>query len=426
MIRIDYSREPRRDILCIDVKSFFASVEATERGLDPLKARIVVMSKPNREGGLALATSPFVKKKYGIRTGSRRFEIPPDLPILVVEPRMGLYLEKNQEILTIFRRFVSDKDLHLYSIDESFLDVTHSHSLFGGPFAIARKIQEAIWNELHLMVTVGIGDNPLLAKLALDNQAKFDDHNHYIARWTYDQVPSTIWKLPSLTNMWGIGEKTAHNLNFMGIHSLYQLSQYDVKKLKKMHGVIGEQLFYHAHGIDQSILSEKYVPLTRSYSKSQILDRDYTIREEVELVLREMTDHIGGRLREHHAESALIQVTIGFSRDVFEKGFNRQLSIPPTSATRQLTEHVLRLFRAHYKDQPVRQVSIHCGKIHYQTDLQLDLFEEAEKTINQRELEKLIDEIRNKYGYASLVRASSLSPGATAIKRSGLIGGHRK
>jgi len=425
MIRMDYSGEPRRDILCVDVKSFFASVEAAARGLNPLTAQIVVMSKPNLNGGLVLAASPRVKELYGIRTGTRRFEIPSHLPIQIVEPRMRLYLEKNGEIMEIFRRFTADEDLHLYSIDESFLDVTHSRLLFGTPREIARKIQRIIWKELRLVVTIGIGDNPLLAKLALDNEAKNRQDQHYIAEWRYKDVPQTIWHIPSLTDMWGIGSRTASRLQLLGIQSIYDLAQYDVRKLKKLYGVIGEQLFYHAHGIDQSIISQKYVPLSRSYSKNQILDRDYVIQEEIEIVLREMTDQVAARLRQHHVETSMVHLTVGFSKDIAERGFSRQLTIPSTSSSKRLTETVLQLFRTYYRGHPVRQVSIHCGKIQYITDLQLDLFEEAEKTIQQMELERTVDKIREKYGYSSLVKASSLSRGGTAIKRSGLIGGHQ-
>lgn len=425
MIRIDYSKEPRRHVLCIDVRSFFASIEARERGLDPRTALLVVMSKPNQEGGLVLAASTRVKELYGIRTGTRRFEIPSHLPIDIVEPRMQLYLTKNIEITHIFRRFVSEEDLHLYSIDESFLDVTRSIKLFGEPAVIAHRIQQAIWKEIGVVVTIGIGDNPLLAKLALDNEAKNRPETHYIADWRYETVENTIWKIKDLTNMWGIGNRTARNLQLLGIRSVYELAQFDVNRLKKLYGIIGEQLFFHAHGIDQSIISEKYIPLSRSYSKNQILDRDYTIQSEVEVVLREMTDQVASRLREHHVESCLIHLSIGYSKDIFEDGFSRQMSIHPTSSSKKMIEYVLRLFRIHNNGQPVRQIGIQCGKIHYQTDLQLDLFEEAEKTIRQMELDRIIDQIRMKYGYASLVHASSLSRGATAIKRSGLIGGHQ-
>lgn len=425
MIRMDYTKEPRRTVFCIDVKSYFASVEAVARGMDPLTDELVVMSKPNTGGGLVLAASPRVKERYGIKTGTRRFEIPAHLPIEIVEPRMRLYLEINQKIVKIFQRFVSDDDLHLYSIDESFLDVTRTQNLFGEPKIFARKIQETIKKELGLIVTIGIGDNPLLSKLALDNEAKHSLETSFIAHWRYEQVPETVWKISPLTNMWGIGSRTANNLGNLGIRSVYDLSQFDVKKLKKLYGIIGEQLFYQAHGIDQSIISQKYTPLSRSYSKHQILDRDYVIKEEVEVVLREMADQVAARLRQHHVETCLIHLSVGFSKDVMDLGFNHQQTIPSTSSSKKIIESVLRIFRSHYQGQPVRKIGINCGKLQYQTDLQLDLFEEAEKTIQQIELEKTIDKIREKYGYASLVHASSITRGGTAIKRSNLVGGHQ-
>ncbi|MGX7394466.1 Y-family DNA polymerase [Carnobacterium mobile] len=325
---MDYSCQHRRDLICIDVKSFFASVESVKRGIHPLNSYIVVMSNPELAGGLVLAASPRVKKEYGIKTGSRKLEIPKNSKIEIVEPRMNLYIQVNGMINDIFREFVSDEDIHIYSIDESFLDVTHSHALYGTTYEIARKVQQTIWQRLKLVTAIGIGDNLLLAKLALDNEAK--NKRSFIAEWRYENVQKTIWKIHPITDMWGIGERTAHNLYKLGINSIYQLSQYDVAALKRIHGVIGEQLFYHAHGIDQSILSEKDRPQTKSFGKSQILKRDYTEQYEIEVVIREMADEISSRLRQHHAEISVVQLSIGFSRDIVDEGFNHQMKIYPT------------------------------------------------------------------------------------------------
>lgn len=423
MITIDYSKEPRRDILCIDVKSFFASVEAVKLGQHPLEAYIVVMSKPNENGGLVLAASPKVKAEYGIKTGSRRFEIPKHSKIEIVEPRMGLYLKVNGMINDIYREFVSDTDLHVYSVDETFLDVTASHALFGSTREIAQAIQKTIYQRLRLVVTVGIGDNPLLAKLALDNAAKKD--KPFLAEWRYEDVPHTLWKIHPITEMWGIGQRTATRLYHLGIDSVYSLSQYDVKALKRIQGVIGEQLFYHAHGVDHSVLSEKYIPLTNSYGKSQILDRDYTLQYEIEVVIREMADQVAARLRKYHVEAGVIHLMIGFSEDIIEKGFSHQISIYPTSSSKTITDVCLQLFRTYYQQQPVRRLTIQCGKIQSHSTLQLNLFESPEETIQRGELDLIIDRIRSKYGYSSLVHASSLTQGGTAIQRSGLIGGHK-
>ncbi|KET43785.1 excinuclease ABC subunit A, partial [Listeria monocytogenes] len=202
-------------------------------------------------GGLVLAASPQMKKVFRIKTGSRKFEVPEDDPrIIIAPPRMQLYLKVNELIQKIFLRYVSREDFHVYSIDEAFLDVTHSKKLFGSAEVIAKKIQADILKELKLYVTVGIGDNPLLAKLALDNEAKHQKSG--IAEWRYKDVPETVWKIRPITDFWGIGKRTAFQLERMGIYSIHGLSQMLPSYLKRRLGVIGEQLYYHAHGIDYS------------------------------------------------------------------------------------------------------------------------------------------------------------------------------
>ena len=423
MIKMDYTYQPRRDILCIDVKSFFASVESVKRKIHPLDSYIVVMSNPDLEGGLVLAASPRVKKEYGIRTGSRRFEIPKNSKIQIVEPRMALYIKVNRMINQIFQEFVAEEDIHIYSIDESFLDVTKSHALYGSTKEIARKIQFTIFQRLKLVTAIGIGDNPLLAKLALDNEAK--KNKSQIAVWHYEDVSEKIWNIHPITEMWGIGKNTASNLYQLGIDSVYRLSQYDVKALKRIHGVVGEQLFYHAHGIDHSIISEKYIPKAKGFGKSQILKRDYINQYEIEVVIREMADEVAARLRKHHAETGVVHLSIGYSREILDKGFSHQMKIYPTSSNTKIIETCLQIFRTYYKKQPVRQIGIRCGKIDYKKELQLNLFEDAEKTILAEDLELVVDRIREKYGFSSLVHASSLTKGGTAIQRSGLVGGHK-
>ena len=241
---IDYSRLPRRDVLCIDVKSFFASVEAVRRKIHPLDAYIIVISDFERPGAVVLASSPKVKKEFGIKTGSRKFEIPNNPKLMIVEPSMSLYLEVNSMICDIFKRYVADEDLLVYSIDEAFLDISSTRKLFGKPMDIAKKIQKAIWDELKLVVSVGIGDNPLLAKLALDNDAK--KNKSQIAYWSYEDVPKTVWRIPKLTDMWGISYGYEKKLNDLGIKSVYELAHSNPLFLKSYLGIMGLQLYYHS------------------------------------------------------------------------------------------------------------------------------------------------------------------------------------
>ncbi|WP_208559593.1 Y-family DNA polymerase [Marinilactibacillus kalidii] len=423
--KMDYTNEPRRDILCIDVKSFFASVEAVDRQLHPLEAYIAVVSKPDNNGGLVLASSPMVKQTYGIKTGSRVFDFPRHSKIQIVEPRMAFYLEKNIEILSIFKRFVANDDLLVYSIDESFLDVTHSHRLFGTTEEIAKKIQQLVWKELNLVVTVGIGDNPLLAKLALDHAAKDDRERNFIADWRYEDIQDTVWHIHPLSDFWGIGARTEARLKRMGITSIYELSQFDVRQLKKKIGVIGEQLFYHAHGIDRTLLSETFTPSSTSYSKNQILNRDYVDQHEVEIVIREMAEENAMRLRRHCATTSVVKLSLGYSKHIEDRGFSHQMLIEATDSSKVIIHSLLLLFERHYTYKPVRVINVTFGTIRPKQSLQLSLFEEPQQLIDREELDKTIDHIRKQHGYTALLHASSLVQGGMALQRAKLLGGHR-
>lgn len=424
-LSMDYSNEPRRDILCIDIKSFFASVEAVERRQHPLHAMIAVVSKPDSNGGLVLAASPRVKKEYNIRTGTRVYEIPRHAKIEIVEPRMALYLKKNLDVIEIFKRYVSLQDLHVYSIDESFIDVTHSHALFGSTKDIATKIQLDIWRELKLVATIGMGDNPLLAKLALDHQAKNDYDNWYQASWRYEDVPKTLWRIDKLTDFWGIGSRTEVKLQRLGINTIKDLAQYDVKKMKEKFNVIGEQLFFHAHGIDRTILSDTFIPKEASFSKNQILNRDYYNAGDVEVVIREITEENAMRLRKYSLTTSTVKLKIGYSKHTFQPGFSHQMAIEATNSSNKLVYYMLRLFRKHYENQPVRTINISFNKIAPKQDYQTNLFESVEDVLKDEELDSVIDLVRRKYGYTSLLHASSLVQNGMALQRSKLLGGHQ-
>lgn len=425
LLHMDYSNEPRHDILCVDIKSFFASVEAVERGQHPLTARIAVVSKPDSQGGLVLAASPKVKELYQIKTGSRVYEIPRQAKIQIVEPRMELYLEKNLAIIDIFKRYVPVKDLHVYSIDESFLDVSHSTKLFGSRQEISSKIQKEIWQELKLIATVGMGDNPLLAKLALDHEAKHQSLNNYQAYWSYESVPLTIWQIERLSDFWGIGSKTEKKLNRLGIYSLYDLAQSDFYFLKKYFGVIGQQLFFHAHGIDRTLLSDRFQPKENSFSKNQILPHDYYQPKDVEIVIREMTEENASRLRKHKLVTGVVKLTIGYSKEVLTPGFNRQMKIEASDSSSQLIKAVLKIFHRYYENYPVRTINVSFKALSLKQERQLSLFEPLESLIIDEELDEVVDLIRQKYGYTSLLHASSLTKNSMAIRRSKLLGGHQ-
>lgn len=419
----DYSEEPQRDILCVDLKSFYASVECISRGLNPLTTLLVVMSNADSGGGLALAASPMAKSELGITNVTRKYEIPDDPRLLIVPPRMKLYISVNMKINEIFKRYVSDSDLHIYSIDESFLDVTASLKLFEtNAYGIAKMIQLDIFHELGLYCTIGIGDNPLLAKLALDNAAKTSPDMK--AEWRYQDVPETIWKIPNLTDMWGIGGRTAKRLNRYGIYTVYDLANTHPAVMKERLGVIGSQLVAHAWGIDRSRLNETYAPNEKSYGNSQVLMRDYQDKEEIEIVIREIAEQVATRIRRQGCQTECVSLGIGYSRDETQRGFSVQKKITATANSRLLANHCLGLFRKNYDGQVVRHISVSYSKLVHHNNTQLDLFQDPVKQISTERLDNAVDVIRSKFGFTSIYKTSSLIEGATAINRASLVGGH--
>lgn len=428
----DYRYEPHSVVFMIDNKSFFASCEALELGLNPMKAVLAVVSHQpdsNYGSGLIMAASPLAKKKYGLSNIMRVRDLPskkaaPDL--LLVDPHMNLYIKRSMQVLEIFREFAAGEDIHVYSIDESMIDMTKSWHLFGDdPYLVARKIQLEIKNKLGLYTTCGIGENPLLAKLAMDTSAKH--RQSMIDYWHYIDVPDTIWKINNLEEVWGIGKRTAVRLRKLHIDNMYQLAHTDPAILKAEFGVLGEQLFAMSWGVDRSIIREKFFPKTKSYGNSQVLTRDYKEQREIEIVLREIGEQVGARIRAHKVQAGCVNLYVRFS--IYQsgrkrKGFSVQRKICPTNNNALLVQEILALFRKNWHGEPIRSLGITYSHLVPDTSEQLTFFVQPAEQIKNRTIDRTVDKIRNKYGFTSLVKASSLLAGATAIQRSNLVGGH--
>ncbi len=202
-----------------------SSCEAVQRGLNPLKVPLVVMSEAeNTNGGLILATSPEAKKLFHLQANvSRQRDLPQDPRLMIVPPRMNLYIERNLKINKTFSEFTSEAEIKPFSIDESILQMSNYWHLFGSsPREVARKIQLEIRKRLGLYTTVGIGDNPVQTKIALDIYTKHNDD--FIGEIHYETVPQTIWTIPEITDVWGIGTRTAKRLQRLPIHNMYELA----------------------------------------------------------------------------------------------------------------------------------------------------------------------------------------------------------
>ena len=414
----------KRNIMCIDLKSFFASCECVERGLDPFKVPLVVANKKQGNGAITLAVTPALKKQ-GIPGRVRLYDIPKNIKYEIVPPRMKLYIEKSKQVVGIYLDYVAPEDLHIYSIDECFLDVTDYLKLYKKTdYELAEEILKTVEEKTGLTATCGIGPNLLLAKVAMDTEAK--KYKNGIAKWTYDDVPEKLWSITPLSKMWGIGPRMEKKLNNLNIYTVGELANYDKNILKDKFGVMGQELWNHANGIDLSKISDfKVTPKDKSYSHSQVLFKDYD-GNNVKLIIAEMVDVICARLRASGKESRVIGFGIGYSKDV-DGGFYHSIKLETsTDSPREITNICFLIFDRYYNNLPIRKVSISCGGLTKKEGVQLNLFEPIENKKEEVKVNTAIDEIKSKFGKNSIVKASSLLPDSTAIARNEKIGGHHE
>lgn len=407
-----------RNIMCIDLRGFYASCECVMRGLDPMKTKLAVVGNLQRQGSIVLAISPAVKK-LGVKSRCRYYELPKDKGIIMAPARMRTYLEFSQKIIKIFLKYVPIEDLHIYSIDESFLDVTETMHLFTTDIKeMAKIVMDDILKETRLPAACGIGPNMLLAKLSLDLEAKKNLDG--IAYWHYHDVENKLWPVTPLSEMWGIGVNLERTLNTMGLYKVGDIANFDVKKLSKKLGVIGEELYYHSNGIDRSTIGSPHEIHDHNYGIGQTLFEDYY--ENIRIIMLEQAEELGMRIRMKGKMGKTIHLSIGYSRDIGGGGFSRQITLSEaTNLTYEIYEACEYLFTKFYDGRPIRKISISIGHLCEDKPLQLGLFEDRER---QQRLAYTMDKIRNKFGKRSILRGISYLDKGTSIKRSKLIGGH--
>ncbi|WP_313890818.1 DNA polymerase thumb domain-containing protein [Psychrobacillus sp.] len=419
--KVDYSQFPNRSIVCIDMMSFYASCIAVLHNLDIRKVPIAVVGNLQHPGSIVLAASPPMKQRFGIRSArSRLYDIPNHPEIRVFEAKMQYFLEMSMAVTDILHTYVPPEAVHVYSVDESFIDLTGTEKLWGNPEDTVQRIQEEILNTLQLHSTAGMGPNMLMAKLALDLEAKKSG----FAKWTFEDVQTKLWPVSPLREMWGIGSRTEKTLNNMGIFTVGQLANVPLSLLEDKFGVMGNQLYHHAWGIDLSKLGSPIESGQISYGKGQILMRDYNKIEEVHTVLLEMCEDVAKRARDVLQSARTISLAIGYSKNAFGGGFQRSRTVEEaTNDTMKIYQTCKELLKENYNGSPVRQISISITKLEDEHSMQLSLFEKD--NWKNRKLAAAMDGIRNRYGSASLLRAVSYTPAGTAVKRSKMLGGQK-
>nr|WP_156330881.1 DNA polymerase IV [Salimicrobium jeotgali] len=410
---------PRHDVLCLDMRSFYASVECMKRGLDPAKALLAVVGDPERSGSIVLAASPALKERHGTGNVSRFFELPDDPEIIIAKACMQDYLDVSVEITRLVHQYAPREAIHVYSVDELWVTVDGLEKLYGPPREIAELFRKRIAEQFGIECAVGIGDNKFLAKVVLDIHAKKSASGIAVCR--YEDVERLLWPVP-VEDIWGIGKRMMRRLNNMGIIKLGDLATHPLRFLKKRFGVMGEQLYWHARGVDLSPVFGNFTgAVQKSYGHGITLLEDYD-EKDIYPCLLDLCEEVCRRAREFHHIGRTVHLGLGYTKGT-GGGFSRSLTLhTPTNLTMDMYRAILSLFRKHYdRGLAIRQVYVSLTNLENDESLQMTFFDRKEK---ERDLAVTMDDIRARYGSTSLLRASSYEPGGITIERSKKVGGH--
>ena len=412
-----------RSIICIDLKSFFASCECIEKNLNPFTFPLVVANPKQGKGALTLAVTPYLKT-LGVKSRGRLYEIPKNIKYYITKPQMSLYMKKSKEVTDIYLDFVAAEDLYVYSIDECFLDVTNYLKLYNKTdYELALDILNKVKEKTKLTAVVGIGPNMLIAKVAMDVEAK---HNKdCIAKWDYKDIPLKLWNISPLSKMWGIGPRMEKKLNQMKLYSIGDIAKMDKMVLKQRFGTIGEDIWNHANGINTTLLKDlnNYKVKEQSYSHSQVLFKDYNDKN-IGIIINEMVEMLTARLRHNNKECIGVGLGIDYSKNV-GGSFYHQIKLEiPTDDNKEIIKVCNLIFDRFYENLPIRKITISLNGLIPKVGKQLNLFEEAKTTKKEESINKVIDKIKSKYGKNSLLKASNLLKDSTAIERNKKIKGH--
>ena len=472
----------RSVFLAIDLKSFYASVECRERGLDPLTTNLVVADESRTDGTICLAVSPSLKA-MGLPGRARLFEVKARLreierqtgrqvPLIIARPRMQLYLDYSQRIVEIYQRFISAEDMHIYSVDEVFLDATSYGRMYGGarvesevrtggplelgtPRGLATRMIRAVLAETGITATAGIGTNLYLAKVAMDVVAKHlpaDAAGVRVAELDERRYRELLWDHQPLTDFWRIGPGTERRLRELGIRTLGELAQYSAspegeERLYRKFGVDAELLIDHAWGVEGCTMAaiKGFRPRSNSLSTGQVLPRAYSVTEG-EVILREMVEELGLELTRRGlvARSVVVEVKL-----VSARGHSSERLDEATAEVGRLERAALAAYRRAVRvGVGLKRLTVTLAEVTAPGKGQLSLFG-ARGVVGDRDemgakrgtgvgdvvgvrdagrgedLQRAVLKIKRRYGKNAILRGISFEEGATARERNRQIGGHR-
>lgn len=409
---------------CIDLKSFFASAECAERGLDPFKTNLVVADPERNEGTICLAVTPAMKK-LGVKNRCRLYEIPKNIDYIIAKPRMKLYMRKSAEIYSIYLKYIAPEDIHVYSVDECFFDFTDYLKLYGKtPEELSKMLREAVFAQTGIRAASGIGTNLFLAKVALDITAKHsEDFTGFLDEETFKK---TIWHHRPITDVWNVGAGIAARLAVYGIYDLYGVAHCHDELLYKEFGVNAELLIDHANGIEPCTIADikAYKAKSASVSNSQILFSDYT-KEEGFTVLKEMVYGQVLEITEKELVTDSVSLYIGFAdRSPKPAGGTTKLA-EYTSSYKKIMEKFAELYEKFVPErQKIRKITVGLNNLAPNDYTVYDLFSSPEKDEKESVMQKTVLDIKNKFGKNAILKGTSFEPKATQRERNKMVGGH--
>lgn len=440
--------EQERTYVCIDLKSFYASVECVARGLDPMTTKLVVADPTRSEMTICLAVSPAMKAA-GVRNRCRLHEIPKGMEFITARPRMRAYMAASADIYGVYLRYVIPDDIHPYSIDECFIDATPYLELYAvDARGFANTLRDAVRAETGIPATVGIGPNLFLAKVALDIAAKHAPDG--IGELDACSFREQIWPHRPITDIWNIGPGIARRLAKYRVFDLRGVTEVDPDVLYGEFGVNAEYLIDHAWGLEPCTIAEvkAYEPETSSLMNGQILPCGYSFDDTL-VVLREMVDDTVLDLVDKHLVTDHISLHVSYKRDaqrdgeaageLFEGGHGLRRadgrSGPHGGGSRKIPERTnsfAKLFgyaEALFREtvdpaRTMRKISVGFGNLVDEDLATVDLFTDAEAAARERRRQEAVLAVKGKFGKNALIKGTSLREHALGRERNEMVGGH--
>ena len=424
--------------MCIDLKTFYASVECADRGLDPFTTKLVVADPTRSDNTICLAITPAMKR-LGIPNRCRINDIPPGVSYEVAPPRMKHYMDVSARIVDIYLSFVAPVDLYPYSIDECFIYISPYLKLYQiSALEFAQRLQKAVLTQTRITATAGIGTNLFLAKVALDIRAKHSKNG--IGMLNNQLFKKYIWFYTPLTDIWGIGKGTQRHLEKLGIDTLAGVCTMPKKLILKEFGKHGTYLLEHAWGLECMTIPriKEYKPKAHSITNGQVFMRDYTYQE-VFTILHEMTNESSLDLVRQRVYASGVSLNIGFSVQyarIMEGQANGQFKrsihsfssklCMPTNNENQLYSVFKRLYETNIPhDATIRRVQLNFTGLLLSDSCAAALPCCSNSSTELQNLPQTIVDIRERFGANYLLKATSLRPESNARIRNKQIGGHR-